>query len=41
MIERDILETRPSVRWDDIADLSEAKRLINEVIIKKLKRSYT
>ncbi len=33
MIERDILESTPSVRWDDIADLSDAKRLINEAVV--------
>jgi katanin p60 ATPase-containing subunit A1 len=33
MIERDILESTPSVKWDDIADLTEAKSLLEEAVV--------
>lgn len=33
MIERDILESTPTVKWDDIADLAEAKSLLEEAVV--------
>ncbi|KAK2409919.1 AAA-type ATPase family protein [Trifolium repens] len=33
MLERDVLETSPGVRWYDVASLTEAKRLIEEAIV--------
>jgi hypothetical protein len=33
MLERDVLETSPGVRWDDIAGLTEAKRLLEEAVV--------
>jgi len=33
MIERDILERRPSVHWGDIAGLEEAKRVLEEAVV--------
>lgn len=33
MLERDVLETSPGVRWDDVAGLSEAKRLLEEAVV--------
>eukprot|EP01059_Diplonema_ambulator_P031361 TRINITY_DN5723_c0_g1_i2.p1 TRINITY_DN5723_c0_g1~~TRINITY_DN5723_c0_g1_i2.p1 ORF type:complete len:681 (+),score=172.80 TRINITY_DN5723_c0_g1_i2:35-2077(+) len=33
MIEQDILDTNPNVQWEDIAALSEAKRLLNEAVV--------
>ena len=33
MIERDILEARPNVHWDDIAGLEEAKRVLEEAVV--------
>ena len=33
MIERDILESRPNVHWDDIAGLEEAKRVLEEAVV--------
>ncbi|KAG0488870.1 hypothetical protein HPP92_007512 [Vanilla planifolia] len=33
MLERDVLETSPGVRWDDVAGLREAKRLLEEAVV--------
>ncbi|KAM6585853.1 hypothetical protein CsatB_012855 [Cannabis sativa] len=33
MLERDVLETSPGVRWEDVAGLSEAKRLLEEAVV--------
>jgi len=33
MIEREILDNNPHVRWDDIAGLKEAKRLLEEAVV--------
>ncbi|KAH8021407.1 hypothetical protein HPB51_015587 [Rhipicephalus microplus] len=33
LLERDILQRNPSVRWDDIADLHEAKKLLEEAVV--------
>lgn len=33
MLERDILQKNPSVRWDDIADLEAAKKLLEEAVV--------
>ncbi|XP_069147665.1 katanin p60 ATPase-containing subunit A1-like [Solanum lycopersicum] len=32
-LEKEILETNPGVKWDDIAGLSEAKRILQEVMV--------
>ena len=32
-LEKEILETNPRVKWDDIAGLSEAKRILQEAIV--------
>jgi len=31
--ERDIIQKDPNIHWDDIADLSEAKRLLEEAVV--------
>ncbi|CAN4098369.1 unnamed protein product [Withania somnifera] len=33
MLERDVLDNSPGVRWDDVAGLSEAKRLLEEAVV--------
>ncbi|XP_011312607.1 katanin p60 ATPase-containing subunit A-like 1 [Fopius arisanus] len=33
ILERDIVQKNPNIRWDDIADLSEAKRLLEEAVV--------
>jgi katanin p60 ATPase-containing subunit A1 len=33
IVERDILEGNPQVRWGDIAGLKEAKRLLEEAVV--------
>lgn len=33
MLERDILQRNPAVRWDDIAELDDAKRLLKEAVV--------
>lgn len=33
MISRDVMDKNPNVKWDDIADLKEAKRLLEEAIV--------
>ncbi|XP_047963131.1 katanin p60 ATPase-containing subunit A1-like [Salvia hispanica] len=33
MLERDVLDSSPGVRWDDVAGLSEAKRLLEEAVV--------
>lgn len=33
MLERDIVMTNPNIHWDDIADLYDAKKLLEEAVI--------
>ncbi|XP_055317852.1 katanin p60 ATPase-containing subunit A-like 1 [Sitodiplosis mosellana] len=33
ILERDILQKNPNIHWDDIADLTEAKRLLEEAVV--------
>lgn len=33
ILERDIVQKNPNIRWDDIADLHEAKRLLEEAVV--------
>ena len=33
LTERDIIQKDPNIHWDDIADLSEAKRLLEEAVV--------
>merc|ERR1712025_541898 len=33
MLERDIVQKDPNIHWDDIADLNEAKRLLEEAVV--------
>ncbi len=33
MLERDIVQKNPNTHWDDIADLHEAKRLLEEAVV--------
>lgn len=33
MLERDIVQKDPNVHWADIADLAEAKRLLEEAVV--------
>lgn len=32
-IERDIVQKNPNIHWEDIADLYEAKRLLEEAVV--------
>ncbi|KAK4345318.1 hypothetical protein RND71_035494 [Anisodus tanguticus] len=32
-LEKEILETNPGVKWDDVAGLSEAKRILQEAVV--------
>lgn len=33
MLERDVLETSPGVRWDEVAGLNEAKKFLEEAVL--------
>jgi katanin p60 ATPase-containing subunit A1 len=33
VLERDIVQKDPNVHWSDIADLAEAKRLLEEAVV--------
>lgn len=33
MLERDVLERSPGVRWDDVAGLTQAKSLLEEALV--------
>lgn len=33
MLERDVVDTSPGVKWDHIAGLTEAKRLLEEAVV--------
>lgn len=32
-LEKEILDTNPGVKWDDVAGLSEAKRILQETVV--------
>ena len=33
MLERDVIDTNPNVSFDDIAELTETKKLLNEAVL--------
>ncbi|KAF6172448.1 hypothetical protein GIB67_006961 [Kingdonia uniflora] len=33
MLERNVLETNPGIRWDHVAGLTEAKKLLEEAVV--------
>lgn len=33
MLERDIVQKNPNIHWDDIADLQDAKKLLEEAVV--------
>lgn len=33
MVQRDILQTNPNIKWDDIAGLRDAKALLEEAVV--------
>jgi katanin p60 ATPase-containing subunit A1 len=33
MLKRDVMEKNPGVKWTDIAELDEAKRLLEEAVV--------
>ncbi len=33
LLERDIVQKNPNIKWDDIADLAEAKKLLEEAVV--------